>query len=196
MRKLKMNADTSVILTLYYSDSEMIAGRTLLQKTLYFLSERLDLGLDFMPHYYGPYSTEVTEVISSLKATGIIEEKVERFLPFNFSITFEPRRYTYRLTEIGKEIALLIADKEKESAKMIKDVLEEMKELGANNDYKNLSIAAKMHQILNIEGKKMTAEEILDEAESIGWDIKEKEAKSAIEFLEKMKMIKIDKQRV
>lgn len=42
----------------------------------------------------------------------------------------------------------------------------------------------------------MTAEEILDVAESIGWDIKEKEAKSAIVFLEKMKMIKIDKQRV
>lgn len=188
-----MKADTSVILTLYYSDSEMIAGRTLLQKTLYFLSEKLDLGLDFMPHYYGPYSTEVTEVISSLKAVGIIEENVERFLPFNFRVTFEPRRYIYRLTEIGKEIASLIADKQKEDAERINSVLEEMKKLGANNDYKNLSIAAKMHQILNTEGKKMTAEEILEEAESIGWNIEEKEAESAIDFLEKMKMIKIDK---
>ena len=187
-----MKADTSVILTLYYSDSEMIAGRTLLQKTLYFLSEKLDLGLDFMPHYYGPYSTEVTEVLSSLTAAGIIEEKVERFLPFNFSVTYEPRRYTYRLTEIGEEIASRIADKEKESANRMNSVLEEMKKLGAN-EYKNLSIAAKMHQILNIEGKKMTAEEILEEAESIGWDIEEKEAESAIDFLEKMKLIKIGK---
>jgi len=187
-----MRADALVILTRYYSDKKMIAGRTLLQKTLYFLSAKLESGLDFMPHYYGPYSTEVTEVISSLRAAGIIEEKIERLLPFNFSVTFEPRRYTYQLTAIGGEIASWMADKEKEDAESIRSVLEEMKKLGAAHDYKNLSIAAKMHQILSIEDKEMTAEEILEEAESIGWKIEEKEAESAINFLEKMKLIKID----
>jgi uncharacterized protein YwgA len=186
-----MRIDTLVILTFYYSDRKMIAGRTLLQKTLYFLSERLDLGLDFIPYYYGPYSTEVTDVISSLKAAGIIEEKVERFSPFNFRVTFEPRHHTYRLTEIGKEIAVMTVAKEKESADRINSALEEMKVFGAANDYKNLSIAAKMHQILGIEGKKMTAEEILEEAQSIGWNIEETEAESAINFLEKMELIKI-----
>ncbi len=82
-----------VILTLSYSDRGMIAGRTLLQKTLYFLNEKLGLGIDFIPYYYGPYSAEVTEVISSLKATGVVEEKVETFSSFNFNVTFEPRRY-------------------------------------------------------------------------------------------------------
>lgn len=186
-----MRTDTLVILTFYYSDRKMIAGRTLLQKTLYFLSEKLELGLDFIPNYYGPYNTEVTEVISSLRAAGIIEEKVERFSPFNFSVTFEPRRYTYRLTEIGEEIASMIVDKDKESADRINSALEEMKVFGAANDYKNLSIAAKMHQILGIEGKEMTAEEILEEAKYIEWNIEEKEAESAINFLEKMNLIKI-----
>lgn len=187
-----MRADALVMLTLYYSDKKMIAGRTLLQKTLYFLSEKLEFGLDFMPHYYGPYSTEVTAVINSLRAAGIIEEKVERFSPFDFSVTFEPRRYTYQLTAIGVEIASRIADKEKEDAENIGSALEVMKKLGAANDYKSLSIAAKMHQILRIEEKKMTTEEILEEAEYIGWKIEEKEAESAITFLEKMKLITVD----
>ena len=187
-----MRADMVVLLTLYYSDKGLIAGRTLLQKTLYFLTEKLDLGLEFIPYYYGPYSAEVAEVISSFVAGDIAEERVEKFPAFNFRATFESRRYTYRLTAIGEEIASRMEDKEKEDAERIKNVLDEMKKLGAN-EYKNLSIAAKMHQILNIEGKKMTPEEILEEAESIGWDIEETEAESAIDFLEKMKLIKIGK---
>jgi uncharacterized protein YwgA len=187
-----MGPEEVVVLTLNYSDKKMIAGRTLLQKTLYFLNEKLDLGIDFAPYYYGPYSSEVADVTSSLKATGIIDERVERFPAFNFRVTYEPRLYTYQLTDIGIELANLLAKREKVRAEGISTILERMKDLGATDDYKNLSIAAKMHQILRIEKKKMTPEEILDEAKSIGWEIEEKEALSAITFLDNMKLIKID----
>jgi len=183
-----------VILTLKYSDAMMIAGRTLLQKTLYFLNEKLSLGLDFTPYYYGPYSNEVAEVTSSLKAAGLLDERVETFPAFNFSVTFEPRRYTYRLTDIGKEFADLLVARDEERATKIKTILGKMREQGATNDYKNLSIAAKMHQILRIEKKHMTPEEILEEAKSIGWDIEEKEAESAIAFLEQMGLIEVKRQ--
>lgn len=189
-----MGPDEVVILTLNYSDEKMIAGRTLLQKTLYFLNEMLDLGVDFTPYYYGPYSTEITEVTSSLKATGIIDERVERFPAFNFRVTYEPRLYRYQLTDIGGELADLLEKREKPRAEEIKAILEKMKNLGTSDDYKNLSIAAKMHQILRIEKKHMTPEEILEEAKSIGWDIEEKEAESAIAFLENMGLIKIERQ--
>jgi uncharacterized protein YwgA len=189
-----MEADEVVILTLKYSDAMMIAGRTLLQKTLYFLNEKLSLGLDFTPYYYGPYSSEVAEVTSSLKAAGLLDERVETFPAFNFSVTFEPRRYTYRLTDIGKEFADLLVARDEERATEIKTILGKMKEQGAANDYKNLSIAAKMDQILKIEDKKMTAEEILKEAKSIGWNIEEEEALSAINFLDEMKLIEIERQ--
>ena len=72
-----MRVDELLILTLHYSEKGMIAGRTLLQKTLYFLNEKLDFGIGFTPYYYGPYSAEVADTISSLKACGIIKEIIE-----------------------------------------------------------------------------------------------------------------------
>ena len=180
-----------VILTLSYSDRGMIAGRTLLQKTLYFLNEKLGLGIDFIPYYYGPYSAEVTEVISSLKATGIVEEKVETFSPFNFNVTFEPRRYIYQLTKIGSEVASLIEDTQNEEAKRMRNVLEQMKNLSASDDYKTLSIAAKMYHVLGIEGKPMITNEILEEAKALNWKISEPEAEATIKFLEGMELIKV-----
>lgn len=182
-----------VIFTLFCSSKGMIAGRTLLQKTLYFLNEKLELGLDFIPYYYGPYSTEIAEVTSSLKASGIVEEIVEKFLPFNFNVAFEPRRYVYQLTEIGKKIACLIKNRNSEKTKRIKQVIEVMKKFGESHDYKNLSIAAKMDHILKVEGKPMTIEQIMKEASAIDWKIEKKEAGEAIDFLEKTKLIKVSK---
>lgn len=182
-----------VILTLSCSDRGMIAGRTLLQKTLYFLNEKLKLGLDFAPHYYGPYSTEIPEVTSSLKASGMVEEKVETFVPFNFNVAFEPRRYIYQLTDMGNQVADLIRDRDSERAERIKQVIEKMKKLGMSHDYKNLSIAAKMDHILKIEGKPMTTEQILKEAKAIDWKIEKKEAEEAIDFLEKLELIRVGK---
>lgn len=186
-----MSTDILILLTLSYSEKGMIAGRTLFQKTLYFLNEKLHLGIDFIPYYYGPYSAEVADAISGLKAAGIVEEEVETFSPFNFNVTFEPRRYIYQLTDIGKTIAGLMIEKEKEKAEIIKSVLEDMKKYGASGDYKTLSIAAKMHDILTIEGKPMTPEEILQEAEALNWKISEHEAQEAAEFLEAMNLIRV-----
>lgn len=186
-----MSTDISIILTLSYSEQGMIAGRTLFQKTLYFLNEKLNLEIDFIPHYYGPYSAEAAEVISGLKAAGIVEEEVETFSPFNFNVTFEPRLYRYQLTETGKTIAASIEGKEKEKAEMIKSVLEDMKRYGASGDYKTLSIAAKMHDILKIEGKPMTYKEILEEAKALNWDISEYEAKESAKFLKNMDLIRV-----
>lgn len=180
-----------IILTLSYSDKGMIAGRTLLQKTLYFLNEKLTLGIDFVPYYYGPYSVEVADEISSLKATGIVVEKLEKFLPFNFKVTLEPRLYLYQLTKIGEKIASLIKRRQKEKAKEVKNILEEMKKLGVADDYKTLSIAAKMYHILGIDERPMATQEILEEARVLNWEISREEAKSAINFLKGIGLVEI-----
>ncbi len=108
---------------------------------------------------------------------------------FDFHITFEPRKYIYYLTDIGKDIAEFIEDKYRDEAKRIKQSLYEMQELGMVQDYKNLSIAAKMDQILKLEGKPMTSNEILEEAKALGWKISEDEATTAITFLEELNLV-------
>lgn len=184
-----MKIDELIILAFHFSDSGMIAGRTLLQKTLYFINEKLQFGLEFTPYYYGPYSVKITETTDSLGASGIIEEKVESLSPLNFNVAFEPRRYVYILTKTGKKIADLIKKRYPQEAKEIEQVIEEMKNLGKCHDYKNLSIAAKMHHILKVERRSMTPQTILKEASALDWRIKMKEAEEAIDFLQELKLI-------
>lgn len=183
-----MRMDDFILLALLYSEEKMIAGRTLLQKTLYFLNEKTDLGFGFTPYFYGPYCSELSETAESLKSNGILTEKVEEFPVFNKSITYEPKKYTYKLTEIGKEIAEHVKEKYPEEAEKIKKELLLMKKLGASHNYKNLSIAAKMYHILKIEGKSMTTTEIMEEARFLNWEIRETEAKEAVKFLKGMEI--------
>ena len=102
-----MRLDELILLTLRYSKEELIAGRTLLQKTLYFINfinqkEKLGIefvpDIEFVPHYYGPYSTQITDEIASLHAAGIVQEDVVTFSSFNFGVTFDPRKYIYLLS--------------------------------------------------------------------------------------------------
>ena len=174
---------------LSHSDKQMIAGRTLLQKTAYFLNEKLKLGIEFVPYYYGPYSQEIADSLESLKASGIVREEVKEYVSFDFHVTFEPRKYIYHLTEIGEEITKAIEAEELINTKRIKKILSQMKELGVSHDYKNLSIAAKMHNILKRQKRPMTIEEILEEAKALGWTITEEEAGNAIELLNRCNMI-------
>ncbi len=183
-----MRVDELILLTLLYSEKKMIAGRTLLQKTEYFLNEKIGLGIEFTPYHYGPYCTEIAYVLESLKASGIVKEEIVAYPSFDFHITFEPRKYIYYLTDIGRDIAEFIEDKYRDEAKRIKQSLYEMQELGMVQDYKNLSIAAKMDHILKLEGKPMTSDEIPEDAKALGWKISEDEAKTAITFLEELNL--------
>jgi uncharacterized protein len=188
-----MKTNYLILLTLKYSNKNMIAGRTLFQKTLYFIAEKTNLNLEFVPHYYGPYSTTISEELGDLCAAGLLTESSESFTPLSFGVAFEPRKYTYRLTEKGREVADFISNQEPEIARSIKDTLEEMRRFGAIDDYRSLSVAAKMYHILKSK-KQMKPIEILNEAKALQWSIDIDEAKSAIEFLEKMKLVQVKKE--
>jgi uncharacterized protein YwgA len=77
----------------------LLTGRTMAQKVIYLITRdtplRDTLGLHYRIHYYGPYSSEVTEAIESLTTFGLVEEVPTRFTDFT--------RYDLRLTKQGKE---------------------------------------------------------------------------------------------
>ena len=79
-----------------------ITGRTVLQKWIYFLSEMLDENHGFNPHYYGPYSAQVAEANSELKALGYVDE--DRTIYGWSHYGFEMARYDYSLTDDGYKI--------------------------------------------------------------------------------------------
>lgn len=186
-----MRTDELILLTLRYSDNHMISGRTLLQKTLYCLVEKLKLGIEFTAHYYGPYSRAIADETSSLCVAGIIEEQVEHFMPLSFGVTFEPRKYSYKLTDEGEQIAQLVEKRNLKLAKDVKGFLSKMQEAGLADDYRSLSVAAKMHHILKSEDKPMTPSQILEQSRELGWDIDEATADAAVDFLTAVKLVKV-----
>jgi uncharacterized protein YwgA len=90
----------NILLTLatLYFHKNPIKGRTRFQKTIYLLQKEYDVSFDFdfRPYYYGPYSDELSDIFSLLRAMNFVEERTEYF---GMGIT----RYSYRLTEKGRK---------------------------------------------------------------------------------------------
>lgn len=186
-----MNTYELILLTLLNQNEQMIAGRTLFQKTIYFLNIKMNLGINFEAYYYGPYSSEISDEISSLASSGIISECIETYPSYSFGVSFEPRKYTYKLTELGAKMAAIVKEKHRAESVMIQSILDRMKNAGAADDYKSLSIAAKMYHILKAK-ERAKPSQILAEAKELGWTISEEDANASIEFLKKMELAKVD----
>lgn len=176
-------AEELLLLTLEYSEENMIAGRTLLQKTIYFVKTLLGLEVDFIPYLYGPYSYEVADALAALQQAGLVDESVRHCRSFNFGSVYEPRLHVYRLSDGGKKLAAAVARRRPELAEKVKAALAKMKQFAQASDYRSLSIAAKMHHLLVEAGRPVTLKEICREAAEIGWAISEDEAREALKFL-------------
>ena len=188
-----MRVDEIVILTLKYllNEKNEVEGRTLLQKTLYLLNEKLNLKISFIPYYYGPYSEKVSDALQLLKSLGIIEEKVEIYPSEPWLSIFEPRLYKYIFTDFGLQFANNVEKKHKEKAEKIEQAIQEIKKVFQKKT-KILSIAGKMLIILKLKNEPMTPQKILEEAKALNWEISEDDANQAICSLEKIGLIKTD----
>lgn len=76
-----------------------VNGRTRVQKDICILKHEANIpfNFEFEPHYYGPYSSELTDTLDTLVAAGLLQERIEVFPPGIF-------RYDYALTEGGKRM--------------------------------------------------------------------------------------------
>lgn len=188
-----MNIGHLILAVIGYSKESTVQGRTLLQKTVYFLNELLNQKIDFSPHYYGPYSEAVAQATDSLVAVGLISESVEAFPTFDPATNFDARRFTYKLTPAGREVLQDLKKGENEKKlEEINTLVGKMEKL-AGMDYKYLSVAAKMHHILKRHKRAISAEEISKEARVLGWALSKQDIKGVIDFLQKMKLATIVK---
>lgn len=178
-----------------YSKDRTVQGRTLLQKTVYFVNEQLNRNIDFSPHYYGPYSEAVAQATDGLVAVGLLTETVEKFPPFEPGANFDARRFTYELKEPGiKVLDKLEKGGNREEFLQVKALVEEMGTL-AGGDYKYLSVAAKMHHILKRRQKAVTAPEISKEAKVLGWQLSKEDIEGVIDFLQKLELATVVKKK-
>jgi uncharacterized protein YwgA len=181
-----MNA-AQFLLSLVDASNGTIQGRTLLQKRAFFVSllSGVDSGLGFDAYYYGPYSSTLDNTVAQLKNLDFVDEDDT---PFGIiSGGFEMRRYDYKLTPQGNEVAEKL--RKTEEYKRIRDSVQKIEAAG-NPNYFELSIAAKAFFILRKQRRPMSTEEIKREAEKFHWEIQPQSLEKAVTFLQRLGLTK------
>jgi uncharacterized protein YwgA len=172
---------TDFLLSLIDASGGAIAGRTLLQKRAFFVTQLLgeDFGLKFDAHYYGPYSATVEGTATQLKNLGFLQESNTGF--GILSDGFEVRRYDYALTSDGKVLVEKLRNTRE--YERINEATRRMLTAGDPN-YMELSIAAKAYFLLKKkEGSGMSVAELIKQAEKYSWNISPESVQRGIAFL-------------
>lgn len=90
--------DIALLIAFFGFYGNSVEGRTRLQKDICILKhqERIPFNFDFESHYFGPYSSELTDTIDTLVAAGLLNEKLiissQGNLRYDYSLTNEGRR--------------------------------------------------------------------------------------------------------
>ncbi len=179
-----------VLLVILDSQNRNISiGRTLLQKKIFFMGELLRKPIHFFPHYYGPYSREVANSVDSLVSADIIKESIES-IPTYQTRWGESTRYIYQVID-KNEIESFLAEKLGHELSKINKNLSRLNSVPGSDDYKSLSIAAKVLQILK-EKKRVRVKDFSIEAKKLGWELTNSDIKKAINFLTELKLLSLN----
>jgi hypothetical protein len=184
-----MQAIDTVLAVIALEPEKRVVGRTLLQKKLYLLNELMSSGIRFQPHYYGPYSRDVAEAVDSLVSAGLIIERTES-MPFETTPWGDSTRYSYSLGgDLGEKIEQFLEADYPAEYPRLKKRLAKINSCPESFDYRALSIAAKVHQILKLKGTLKIAQ-FPREAKRLGWRLRPKDVGKAAKFLEGLNLIK------
>jgi hypothetical protein len=153
------------------------AGRTTLQKLLYFASSKQIMRTAFRPYYYGPYSDEVYLELQSLVSLHFIEEKTETYASGHTG-------HTYRLTMDGQ---MVLPPRSTDTENL--DRLVELAGRHFGLDQRLLSAAAKAHFVLSSHNLPLTFDVIRAEARNLGWEISAGDADKVVDFLSDLGLV-------
>lgn len=183
-----------ILLVIKGEKDDELRGRTLLQKKIYFLSVMMEHDLGFTAHYYGPYSSYVAGHLDSLVNYGILKETPISLSsnPPEQSPFGEIRKHTYIYSLIPDAFKDVWEVTEKKPGfNEWKQKLKAINNQNTARDSNRLSIAAKIHYIVDWEGEK-NAEEVLQTAKEYGWDFTLKDIENVLSFLTDLELVSID----
>lgn len=152
-----------------------LRGRTALQKLAYFASVKGIGRFKFGPHYYGPYSKEVSSAADLLVGFDLLEERAEilgeRADPWLQEIGGDMKAYTYTLTSEGEKFVKESKTKNfrdwEELGKLVEDCRTE-----SDLSPAILASAAKIHYLLSSGTlTQLTPESVSQAASKFGWSL-------------------------
>jgi uncharacterized protein YwgA len=189
MERMDINLRQFVLLVLDAAGGK-ISGKTYLQKLCFFVGVKThnkDLG--FRPHYYGPYSDQISAEMSFLKGAGYISE-LRRGSGIADQRGWEMTRYDYAITEEGRKIVESLESAHPKDTAEVKRAIDAVGAAGTL-DYIALSVAAKTFWIVNEKRTSpVSLEKVVEEADALSWKILPEQVEAATEFLQKLDLVK------
>lgn len=173
----KLGLEDTIILVISASKENQINGRTSIQKIVYFCVNTLNLENDFIPHFFGPYSSSVDVTLNNLISFGLLYETP-------ISIKNGRRMYSYSLTQDGLKYSKKLMNNNKRVLKKIQKIVGIFEKLGKNR-INLLAFAAKVHYMAQTQ-EKLTVDSAKEKAKSLGWDLNEREIILATDIAKKI----------
>jgi uncharacterized protein YwgA len=161
-----------------------IESKTKLQKIAYFLSILLKKDFQFNAYYYGPYSRPIEEGLGELTGAGFLSVSINSY-GLDSTHGFEKKRYDYNITEDGEALLKHLKTEYAREYETIAKYTNFLKE----ENYFDLSIAAKSYFIIEKEKQPITRDQIRLKAREFHWNISQSETDSAIKILMNLRLI-------
>lgn len=171
------------------SNGGEIVGRTAIHKLVYLSKKTIDgLALPiYKPHYYGPYSPDLSLALEKMVTYSFIDEVK---IPGKMN-----EGYKYRLTPDGQDMANHVKSTCPTEYQKINSLVSACKKFC---DLKTapLSYAAKVYFMLENnqeEEKVMDYKSAIETAEKLGWELTPDDIDQGVELLNQLKLVNIVK---
>ncbi len=181
-----MNVFDAILTTINAAEGS-IAGRTAIQKLVYFEHIPKLVNVKYRPHYYGPYSAEVAGTIQELIDLDFLKEEVDTAENTGYSVPEDWKRYRYSLSADGIKAVEQIKKENSAEYDGISKVVSVCKKT-VKLDGNMLSWAAKVHYIVSSQNRAMILDEIQHTANSFGWTLSQPQINKAAELLKQLKL--------
>ena len=167
------------------SNNCSIVGRTAIQKLIYFIKIKIpEIKINYIPHYYGPFSRDIAIGLENLVAFSFVEEK-------NVSnSSFE--QFRYDLTDTGKDVFEKTKNDYKTEHATISNIVDTCNTYCQLN-ISSMSFAAKAHYIIQQTPKKepVSKKKIQDLAVDFGWKLNDRDIEEGMNLLTKLDLVNI-----
>ena len=165
-------------------------GRTTLQKVAYLATVSLGWPrVGHQAHFYGPFSRPLERTTAHLASQGLLVEEAED-LGFVGAGGYRAKQFHYRLSEQGAvEVTRLRRDRPDDVARL-RAFVDDLRSSVGGLDQAVLSLAAKVHYIVERHGGPLGTEQIADVATGLGWRISENKIKDVAVTLERLGLVR------
>lgn len=151
------------------------------------MSFGVDLG--HRAHYYGPYSRDVELALAQTALAGEVDETMERYPSFSY----EPdvRKYTYVLSDSGRREVESVHERIPDAFEKVRLTVDAVHEAVPEFNQKTLSMAAKIHFIVNQQQVATPLTDIPVLAKKLGWRISDDQVSKSVALLKNLGLLSV-----